>query len=143
MSPSRRATLYSCIGRAPSPCHHMTPASQNWKRVEFSRKRETEGDPTLDCHPATYKGTQEEHRGDQGQAGDHHQAPQQGQEGPQAQAQGGGSRERWSFSPPTTWTERPRRPLTRSVTTRRQETRERVQHRAEDRDRQTERGRRK
>ena len=122
--------------------------SQKWKRVElrtaqqFSRKRETEGDPDIGL-PATYKGTQEEHRGDQGQAGDHHQAPQQGQEGPQAQAQGGGSRERWSFSPPTTWTERPRRPLTRSVTTRRQETRERVQHRAEDRDRQTERGRRK
>ena len=58
-------------------------------------------------------------------------------------AQGGGSRERWSFSPPPTWVERPRRPLTRSVTTRRQGTRERVQHRAEDRDRQTERGRRK
>ena len=120
---------------------------QKWKRVQlraaqqFSRKRETEGDPDIGL-PATYEGTQEGHRGDQGQAGDHQQ-PQQGQEGPQAQEQGGGSRERWSFSPPLTWTERPRRPLTRSVTTRRQETRERAQTRAEDRSRQTDKGRRK
>ena len=122
--------------------------SQKWKRVElraaqqFSSKREKEDDPDIGL-PATYKGTLDEHRGDQGQAGEHHQAQLQGQEGPQGQVQRGGSRERWSFSPPASWTERPRRPLTRSITTRRQENRERVQHRAEDRDRQIERGRRK
>ena len=120
--------------------------SQKWKRVElraaqqFSRKREKEDDPDIGL-PATYKGTLDEHRGDQGQAGEHHQAQLQGQEGPQGQVQRGGSRERWSFSPPAiwppaSWTERPRRPLTRSITTRRQENRERVQHRAEDRTRQ-------
>ena len=127
--------------------------SQKWKRVElraaqqFSRKREKDDD--LDIRlPVTYKGTRDEYRGDQGQAGEHQPAQLQGQERPQGQVQRGGSRERWSFSPPATWppaswTERPRRPLTRSITTRRQENRERVQHRAEDRHGQIERGRRK
>ena len=97
-------------------------------------------DPDIEL-PVTYKGTPEEHSGDQGQVGEHQQAVQQGLEGPKEQARRGVSKERWSFSPPASGTERPRRPLTRSITTRRQETRERVQHRAEDRARQSERGR--
>ena len=66
--------------------------SQKWKRVElraaqqFSRKREKEDDPDIGL-PVTYKGTLDEQRGDQGQAGEHHKAQMQGQEGPQGQVE--------------------------------------------------------
>ena len=122
--------------------------SQKWKKVElraaqrFSRKKEEYEDPDIGL-PAAYERTQAEHSGDQGQGGGHQQAVQQGQEGPQGQARRGVGRERRSYSPPASGTERPRRPLTRSITIRRQVTRERVQHRAEGRARQSERGRRK
>ena len=106
--------------------------SQKWKKVEirpvqrFSRtSQETrEEDPDIGL-PVTYQTGP-------GEARQQHQA--EGAERGQPPADGEGvdrqrpvSRERWSFSPPRNWIERPSRPLTRSVAARRQ--RERVGHR--------------
>ena len=106
--------------------------SQKWKKVDirpvqrFSRtSQETrEEDPDIGL-PVTYQTGP-------GEARQQHQA--EGAERGQPPADGEGvdrqrpvSRERWSFSPPRNWIERPSRPLTRSVAARRQ--RERVGHR--------------
>ena len=103
--------------------------SQKWKKVQlrpaqqFHRRKEEEGDPDIGL-PATYRDCQEGEEGN-------HQQPQQPEEGHPVQHRDGAIKERWSFSPPPTWVERPRRPLTRSVATRRQGDRERVQHRGD------------
>ena len=67
-----------------------------------------------------------------GDTGQHHQAEGAGQGQLLAAGEEGGmqrpvSRERWRFSPPRNWTERPSRPLTRSVAAWRE--RDRVGHR--------------
>ena len=99
--------------------------SQQWKKVEirpasrFSRTRQEteEEDPDIGL-PVTYQSGQ-------GEASQRHQSEGAGQGQPPAAGEVGGrqrsaSRERWSFSPPRNWTEKPSRPLTRSVAARRQ-----------------------
>ena len=105
--------------------------SQKWKKVEirpaqrFSRSRpEPAGeDPDIGL-PVTYKaGKSDEHHQQQADGARQGQSLTAGEEAPHRSA----SRERWSFSPPRNWVERPSRPLTRAVTARRQ--RERAGHR--------------
>ena len=94
---------------------------------EFSRSREEEReDPDIGL-PATYQAGTEPVQG-QGQEEGEGQAA-----GREDRRQRVASRERWSFSPPRHWAQRPSRPYTRSVADRRQRNRDRVQHTAEGR----------
>ena len=108
---------------------------------QFSKKKEVREDPDIGL-PATFGRTPEGPGREHGQAEEGAQQGTEGEGGHHGNAQRGVSRERWSFRPNKTWVERPRRPLTRSVTGKRQETRERAQHRAEGRGSQSERRRR-
>ena len=103
--------------------------SQKWKRVEIRPVQQIRAGEDPDIGPpATHRAeTELEHGQEEG-------GTDQGQgqaKGGANQGQGRGCRERWSFSPPRTWTERLSRPLTQSVAGRRQRDRDRVQHTAE------------
>ena len=106
--------------------------SQKWKKVEirlaqrFTKTRQETGEEDPDIGlPVTYQSGP-------GDASQHHQAEGAGQGQPPGAGEVDGrhrsaSRESWSFSPHRNWTERPSRPLTRSVAARRQ--RDRAGHR--------------
>ena len=93
------------------------------QRFSWSRKEAEGEDPDIGL-PVTYKsGRDGVHQQQQAEAGQDQPLAPEEEEGPQRAP----SRERWSFSPPRNWVERPSRPLTRSVAARRQ--RERAGHR--------------
>jgi len=120
--------------------------SQKWKRVEirttqeFSRSREEEReDPDIGL-PVTYQAGTEQAQGQGQEEGDGGREGEGQAAGREDRRQREASRERWSFSPPRHWAQRPSRPYTRSVADRRQRDRDRVQHTAEGR--QSTKGRR-
>ena len=93
-------------------------------RFTKTRQETGEEDPDIGL-PVTYQsGPGEASQQQQSEGAGQDQLPAAGEEvGRQRPV----SRERWSFSPPRNWTERPSRPQTRSVAARRQ--RDRAGHR--------------
>ena len=106
--------------------------SQKWKRMEnrpaqrFSRTRQETGkeDPDFGLPVTYHSGLGDACQQRQTEGAGQGQSPAAGEK---VGRQRSVTRERWSFSPPRNWTERPSRPVTRSVAAGRQ--RDRAGHR--------------